>query len=201
MKNTKRYTRFFYATIILLFYIFFLPIISIAHETILYQNTPIEVEYVKIKSYDNITLVGYIFVPSDQTNLPVVIIHHGFGNGAKENFYLSPKEYSNVFKSMPLAEELAKTGFILFVYDQRGTGESRGKFSIGSRLEDIEYILKDIKEIPYVNPNKIGIFGHSLGPYISSVAAAIYRDFKVAALWSTPSSFEYIMDALAESRG
>lgn len=201
MKNTIRESMFFCAITILFFYIFLLSRISIAQETILYKNTPIDVEYVNIKSYDNTTLRGYVFIPSHQINLPAVIIHHGFGNGAKENFYLTPKTYSNGLQSMPLAEELAKAGFISFVYDQRGTGESGGKFSIESRISDIGYILQYIKKVPYINPNKIGIFGHSLGAYISSVAAAMYKDFKAAALWSTPYSFEYILNELLENRG
>jgi dipeptidyl aminopeptidase/acylaminoacyl peptidase len=201
MKKTTRDIEFFYATTILLFYMFFLSNISMAQETILYKNTPIDVEYVNIKTHDNTSLTGYVFIPSHQSNLPAVIIHHGFGNGAKENFYLTPKTYSKGLQSMPLAEELAKAGFISFVYDQRGTGESGGKFSIESRISDIEYILQYIKKVPYINPNKIGIFGHSLGAYISSVAAAIYKDFKAATLWSTPSSFEYILNELLENRG
>lgn len=200
MRNINLTFHYFYIGLFLLLYILFHPITSIAQLTILYKNTPIDVEKVSIKSYDNITLTGYIFIPSQQVNLPAIIIHHGFGNGSKDNFYLSVDEYYYGLESMPLAEELARAGFISFVYDQRGTGESGGMFNIESRIKDIAYVLEYIKKVPYVNPNKIGILGHSLGAYISSVAAAIYTDFKATALWATPSSFEYVLDELLENR-
>ena len=199
MRNINLTFHYFYIGLFLLFYILFHPIASIAQLTTLYKNTPIDVEKVSIKSYDNITLTGYIFIPSQQVNLPAIIIHHGFGNGSKDNFYLSVDEYYYGLESMPLAEELARAGFISFVYDQRGTGESGGMFNIESRIKDIAYVLEYIKKVPYVNPNKIGILGHSLGAYISSVAAAVYKDFKATALWATPSSFEYVLDELLDN--
>jgi len=116
-------------------------------------------------------------MPTEQVNLPAIIIHHGFGNGSKDNFYLFIEEYSYGLESMPLAEELAKAGFVSFVYDQRGTGESEGMFNLEDRITDIAYVLEYIKKVPYVNPNKIGMLGHSLGAYISAVAAGIYTDF------------------------
>lgn len=73
----------------------------------------------------------------------------------------------DILTSTPFFEELSKLGFNVLAYDYRGYGISEGKPSEKNSYEDIEtaynYLVNE-KQIP---PEKIIIFGRSLGGAIS----------------------------------
>ena len=178
-------------------FIFSLQITDILYsqEAIIYKDTSINVEFVSFKSFDEVSLNGLVFIPQNKSNLPAIIVHHGFG-GMKDSF--CSRAYTPCYDgaNMAVAEELAKAGFFVLVYDQRGAGESGGYLSLEDRIKDVPFVIEFIKKYPYINKNKIGLFGHSLGSYIGAIASAIYKDIKAAALWSTPASFDYILSEI-----
>jgi dipeptidyl aminopeptidase/acylaminoacyl peptidase len=188
--------RSIYAQIIKVFLIFVLNIQIVStlysQEVINYKGININVEQVSFKGFDGINLKGLIFTPQNKSNLPAIIVNHGFG-GTKDSF--CSKAYTKGYEGshMPVAEELAKAGFIVLAYDQRGTGESEGDLELTDRIKDVENAIAFIKKYPQVNTNMIGLFGHSLGSYIGAVAGAIYKDIKAVTLWSTPTSIDYLL--------
>jgi pimeloyl-ACP methyl ester carboxylesterase len=123
---------------------------------------------------------------------PAIIISHGYGNGANRSDHLD------------LGVDLWRAGFTVLLYDLRGHGESSvdwsslGDYESDDLVSAITYIktVKDTTGKQLVDPNRIGLYGVSLGGYASLVAAA--RDSSVRAVaadsvYPTPDSFARIL--------
>ena len=121
------------------------------------------------------TLHGFIHLP-DQIPAPCVICCHGLFSSMA-----SPK-----FESM--AEKLAARGMVAIRFDHRGCGISDGNIeatTVSSRIEDLEAVYRYARQLPLVN-GTFGLFGSSMGGYISLFTAARHRTFSALAVWSTP---------------
>ena len=118
-------------------------------------------------------LVG-IITPPEKTDAarPAVILCHSF-TGFKEIKHL-----------FVLAEELSKKGFAVLRFDFSDcVGESEGTcehMQLRSQVEDIMSSIDFIQTKEYVNDDKIGVAGHSLGGAAAIVAAA--QDQRIKAL-------------------
>lgn len=102
------------------------------------------------------------------------IAYREFGAG-KALFVLNggPGRSSDSF--IPLANELTKKNFKVFLFDQRGTGQSKAELSdknitIDLMVEDLENLRKHLKL------EKISILGHSFGGMYGMSYAAKYPD-------------------------
>ena len=115
------------------------------------------------------TCVGYIFQPADiSEKIPCVVLGHGF-TGTQDRLKGS-------------AEYFASRGMVALTFDYRNFGESEGMprqvVSIKDQLEDFRSAIAFVRGLDFVNPDKIGIWGSSLGGgHVISVAA---EDPKVA---------------------
>jgi len=125
-----------------------------------------QVEYTNLKA--GVKLVGTLTLPSDKGPFPAVLLITGSG----------PKDRNEtVFGHRPflvLADYLTRQGIAVLRVDDRGVGESTGDFSQATSedfasdvLAGIEY-LKTRKEI---NPEQIGLIGHSEGGLIAPMVA------------------------------
>lgn len=84
----------------------------------------------------------------------LVIIAHGF-----------TRDKSELGKFDKIATELNKAGFAVLAFDFTGHGESDDEeITIKKEIDDMESALLFAKALGY---KKIGLFGHSLGGYIS----------------------------------
>jgi len=88
---------------------------------------------------------------------------------------------------------LAQKGIIVVSVDNRGTG-SRGEtfkkmtyLELGKyETEDLISTAKYLAELPYVDKNKIGVFGWSYGGYMSSLAITKGADYFTSAIAVAP---------------
>lgn len=139
-----------------------------------------------VKAADNRTnLYGIIFTPSDldpTKKYPVIcavypgphtdLIPHEFGLDHDNN------------------GSLAQMGFIVIQFGYRGTSPLRGRefytFGYGNMrdyaLEDCKHVTEQLAEkYPYMDLDRVGIYGHSGGGFMSTAAILTYPDFfKVA---------------------
>lgn len=105
----------------------------------------------KWKSFDGLDLFAQVWEPDVVSPRAVVCLVHGLGEHSSR--------YAHV------AEALAKEGFILFTFDQRGHGRSGG---IRGHISDIEDFMQDIdlllKQAQTAYPAlPLLLYGHSLG--------------------------------------
>ena len=128
------------------------------------------------KIYDvqgkNALLKGNIYIPETEIKGIVLIVH-----GMAEH----RKRY-NVFCNF-----LADNGFITYVYDQLGHGETAGsienlgymddKDNLEAMLEDVYIVNKSLqKDFNKENKLKFYLLGHSMGSFISQRYTQVYPD-------------------------
>jgi len=123
-------------------------------------------------AYENkeagITLAGNLTLPPGKGPSPVVLLISGSGpQDRNETIY-------NHHPFLVLADYLTRQGIAVLRVDDRGVGESTGDFSQATSVDfasdvlaGIEY-LKTRKEI---NPEQIGLIGHSEGGLIAPMVA------------------------------
>ncbi|MBR4401965.1 MAG: S9 family peptidase [Flavobacteriales bacterium] len=104
-------------------------------------------------------------------------------------------------------ESLAKKGYIIYCVDGRGTGGRGARFEkqIYRRMGELELIdqvaaARKIGELPYVDKNRIGIFGWSFGGYMASLAATRHSDVFCAAIAVAPVTSWRMYDTVYTER-
>lgn len=109
---------------------------------------------------------------------PVVIFNHG---------YIPPKEYRTTEKYIAYADTFSRNGYIVFKSDYRGHGNSEGEATGGygspAYTIDILNAISSIKKLKDADPNKIGMWGHSMGGFITIRSMVISKDIKAGIIW------------------
>ncbi len=130
---------------------------------------------------DGLKEYAYLTIPKTSKlskGFPVIIFNHG---------YQIPKLYTPEGNYIAYMDALAKAGYIIFKPDYRGNGKSQGEpgstyFSANYVIDDLNAIAS-IKKFPDADPNKIGVWGHSMGGNITLRVAEVSPDVKVAVIW------------------
>lgn len=127
---------------------------------------------------DGVRLAGW-YIPAQ--NGAAVILLHGYGSSRMNVLFQ--------------AEALSRHGFGVLAYDQRASGESEGRWRTWGAQDvlDLETMLAYLQARPEVDPERIGVFGHSTGAEIALHAAARYPALRAVVAdgpgWSAPSDF------------
>ncbi len=110
---------------------------------------------------------------------PAIIFNHG---------YIPPNVYRTTERYINYVDRIAKAGYIVFRIDYRGHDASEGKPSgaYGSPGYTIDVLnaVASLKRFPEANPDKIGMWGHSMGGYLTLRAMVISQDVKVGVIWA-----------------
>jgi len=130
---------------------------------------------------DGLREYAYLTVPNTQKpygGFPVIIFNHG---------YQIPELYTPEGNYISYMDAIAKAGYIIFKPDYRGNGKSDGQpgstyYSPNYAIDDLNAIAS-IKKYSDTNPNKIGLWGHSMGGNITLRVSEISPDIKVAVIW------------------
>lgn len=113
---------------------------------------------------------------------PVIIFNHG---------YIAPKTYQTFPSSGQYASyypPIAEDGYIVFKPDYRGNGNSEGQpegaYYSPAYATDVLNAVASIKKYQDANPNKIGMWGHSMGGNITLRDIVVNKkDIKAAVIW------------------
>ena len=149
--------------------------------------------YVVAYESDGLTLFGLLTVPTGAKpagGWPVILLNHG---------YIPPSEYSTEQSYGAIVALLAEAGFIVFKPDYRGHGNSPGTpcqiYICPDYVTDSLNALASIKKYKDANPDKIGVWGHSMGGNITLHELVISHDLKAAVLMAgVVGSYSDILD-------
>jgi len=101
-------------------------------------------------------LVGIESSPSSRNSLyPAVLLVHGFADSKSESG-----------KFDVLAARLNEDGFIVYLFDFSGCGESEGEYTettLTKLVDDLEAIWRFVNSQPRVDRKRVGILGQSFG--------------------------------------
>lgn len=110
---------------------------------------------------------------------PAIVFNHG---------YIPPDVYRTTERYIAYVDELAKAGYVVFRIDYRGhdasEGEASGAYGSPGYQIDVLNAVSSIKTLPKVNPDKIGMWGHSMGGYLTLRAMVISEEVKVGVIWA-----------------
>jgi dipeptidyl aminopeptidase/acylaminoacyl peptidase len=136
--------------------------------------------YVVSYQSEGLTIYGLLTVPTEtksKNGWPIILFNHG---------YIPPKSYSTNTSYAAMIDPLAGAGYIVFAPDYRGNDNSQGTpmqtYISPAYVTDSMNALSSIKRYKDANPQKIGVFGHSMGGNITLHELVMTHDFKAAEL-------------------
>ena len=142
-------------------------------------STPAEAglrhEAVEFRSADGTRLSGW-FLPAVGAAKGTVVHCHG--------------NAQNMTSHWRFVEFLPRLGYNLFVFDYRGYGASDGRPTRQGTFEDAEAAVAYVRSREDVDPERVGLFGQSLGGAIAVVVAARDPRIKGAVIDSAFSSHQ-----------
>jgi len=117
--------------------------------------------------------------PGEKT--PAITMFHGFtGNKSESHRFF-----------VHVARALCRNGFTVLRFDFRGSGDSDGEFedmTVPGELSDAEASLSYLSSLSFVDENRLGIIGLSMGGRVAAVLASKDRRVRFAILYSAALS-------------
>jgi dipeptidyl aminopeptidase/acylaminoacyl peptidase len=110
---------------------------------------------------------------------PVVIFNHG---------YIPPAQYRTTERYEAYVDAFARNGYIVLKPDYRGhgssEGEARGAYGAPDYVVDVLNALATIRRWPDADPARVGMWGHSMGGYITLRAMVSTDAIKAGVIWA-----------------
>ncbi len=114
-----------------------------------------------------------------ESGWPVIVFNHG---------YIPPREYRTTQRYVAYVDGFARSGYIVLKIDYRGHGDSEGEAvgGYGSNAYTIDALnaIASIKKFPSADPNRIGMWGHSMGGFVTLRSMVVSKDIKVGVIWA-----------------
>ncbi|MBI2022027.1 alpha/beta fold hydrolase [Candidatus Daviesbacteria bacterium] len=156
-------------------------------------------QYIASYHSDGFKIFGLLTVPigdKPKDGWPVIIFNHG---------YIPPAQYRTTERYVAYVDAFARSGYIVFKSDYRGNGSSEGQpegaYYSPAYTTDVLNALSSIKKFKNVNPQKIGMWGHSMGGNITLRSMVITKDIKAGVIWAgVVASYEDLAKNWARSR-
>lgn len=137
-----------------------------------------------IASYQSAGLkqYGLLTVPTGEkpeNGWPVIIFNHG---------YIPPSEYRTTERYVAYTDAFSRNGYILFRPDYRGHGNSEGEavggYSSNAYTIDVLNALESVKKYSDADPQRIGMWGHSMGGHITLRSMVVRDDIRAGVIWA-----------------
>ena len=131
---------------------------------------------------EGLKIYALMTVPNSErpaTGWPVIIFNHGF---------IPPDVYVSTERYIAYVDLIARSGYIVFRSDYRGHGNSQGEaggaYSRPDYTVDVLNAVASMKRYPEADVNRIGMWGHSMGGYITLRSMVITDDIKAGVIWA-----------------
>jgi len=112
------------------------------------------------------------------TGWPVIIFNHG---------WIPPEEYVTELRYVEYVNYLARSGYIVFRSDYRGHGDSEGV--AGNPYGEPNYTIDVLNGMaavltrPDADPDRVGMWGHSMGGHITLRAMVVSDQIRAGVIW------------------
>jgi dipeptidyl aminopeptidase/acylaminoacyl peptidase len=131
---------------------------------------------------EGLKINALLTVPEGETpsgGWPAIIFNHG---------YIPPAQYTTTGRYVAYVDAFASNGYVVIKADFRGHGSSEGNPEGGyyspAYTTDVLNALSSIKKYPGVNPDKIGMWGHSMGGSLTLRSMVVSKDIKAGVIWA-----------------
>ncbi|MCJ7738127.1 MAG: alpha/beta fold hydrolase [Anaerolineae bacterium] len=114
-----------------------------------------------------------------ETGWPVVIFNHG---------YIPPDQYRTTERYVAYTDAFSRNGYILLRSDYRGHGSSEGEatssYASPAYTVDVLNGMSSVMRHPDADPNRVGMWGHSMGGSIALRAMVVTDTIKSGVIWA-----------------
>ena len=131
---------------------------------------------------EGLKIYGLLTIPDGEMpegGWPAIVFNHG---------YIPPDVYRTTERYLAYVDRLARSGYVVYRIDYRGhdrsEGEATGAYGSPAYTIDVLNAVASLKKHPQVNPEKIGMWGHSMGGYLTLRSMVITDDVKVGVIWA-----------------
>jgi dienelactone hydrolase len=131
---------------------------------------------------EGLTIYGLLTIPQGEmpaSGWPAIVFNHG---------YIPPLEYRTTERYIAYVNALASNGYVVFRIDYRGhdrsEGEASGAYGDPGYTVDVLNAVASLKRFPQVDPQRIGMWGHSMGGFLTLRAMVISPDIKAGVIWA-----------------
>ena len=119
------------------------------------------------------------FTEPPEGGFKAIVFNHG---------YIPPTTYRTLERYTAYVDYLARSGFVVFKIDYRGHGESEGNpsgsyFSPGYTIDAIS-ALKSLQKLDFIDPQGIGMWGHSMAGNLVLRAMLVDPDIQAGVIWA-----------------
>lgn len=138
--------------------------------------------YVVSYESEGLRIKGILAIPNGDPpagGWPAIVFNHG---------YIRPETYRREEKYVAYIAGFASKGYVTFMPDFRGHQDSEG-LPLGAYFSpayttDALNAFYSLAKYPDVNPERIGMWGHSMGGNITLRSMVVVRDVKAGVIWA-----------------
>jgi dipeptidyl aminopeptidase/acylaminoacyl peptidase len=114
-----------------------------------------------------------------ESGWPVVVFNHG---------YIRPDQYRTTERYVAYVDGFARNGYIVLRSDYRGhdnsEGVARSAYGAPDYTIDVLNAVAAIKDFDSADPNRIGMWGHSMGGFITLRSMVTSEDIRAGVIWA-----------------
>src|SRR3989344_6052350 len=139
-------------------------------------------QYLTSYQSDGLKIYALLTVPQGDKpggGWPAIIFNHG---------YIPPEQYQTLARYQAYVDVFARNGYIVFKPDYRGHGNSdgnpEGAYFSAAYTVDVLNAVSSIKKFGEANPDRIGMWGHSMGGSITLRSMVVKKDIKAGVIWA-----------------
>ncbi len=137
--------------------------------------------YIVSYKSEGLKIYGLLTIPNGEApkeGWPAIVFNHG---------YIPPSQYKTAERYVVYTDAFSRNGYVLLKPDYRGHGNSEGEASGGYGSNgytiDVLNALSSLKKYPGVDTNRIGMWGHSMGGFITLRSMVVGKDIKAGVIW------------------
>lgn len=139
-------------------------------------------QYIASYTSEGNKIYGLLTIPfgdPPEGGFKAIVFNHGF---------IPPADYRTTERYVAYVGSLAQAGFVVFKIDMRGHGDSEGEpqgsyFSPGYTIDAIS-ALKSLQRMDIIDPDGIGMWGHSMAGNLVLRAMLIEPDIQAGVIWA-----------------
>ncbi len=131
---------------------------------------------------EGLKIYGLLTIPDGvppPAGWPAIVFNHG---------YIPPQEYRATERYVAYVDGLARSQYVVFRIDYRGhdrsEGIANGAYGDPGYTVDVLNAVASLREFPSVNPNSVGMWGHSMGGYLTLRAMVIDKEIRAGVIWA-----------------